>query len=66
MPSLRAKSGARRMGSGLHGLESEADVCFEGLRACSRQVDHGNSFYCSGPRACRGDLAVGMSVEKPV
>lgn len=28
------------MESGLHGLESEADVRFEGLRAYSKQVYH--------------------------
>ena len=57
IPSSRAASGARRMESGLHGLESEADVCFEGLRACSRQVYHSNGFCFSGPRACRGECS---------
>ena len=72
--SSRATSGARRavselvepVESGLHGLESEADVRFEGLRACSRQVGHRQGFCCSRPRACRGGVAVGMSVKKLV
>ena len=38
VPSSRAESGARGVESGLHGLESEANVRFKGLRVAAH--DH--------------------------